>query len=314
MVVTFLSGLLNEECSVSASAVDNIYTELFPLLATKFSLKRVLSAFARKIEVEGEWIEKFARALAKVLYHGMKLDLRSDTERILSNISLETDQILLQARKPIHAFRCFFFPLLLSLARMLEANTLTTLASPYQQLFGQVLSSSITRYVGLESKPQKDWARANVECICKDCRALNNFLSSPTEDSLRLARNGERRIHLKFQAREIRGVKTTEERTALVITKDHTGYQSSYKKWANRCDYVRKCLASWPSQYLKEILIDKYDVIMSLDVNALLPASTAAEEMGKLSVQAPDLIPTYSNRRLEDPRRRLFLEQQHGSS
>jgi hypothetical protein len=171
-------------------------------------------------------------------------------------------------------YRCFLLPLLREVMTKLKNRSIAVHEAPFQSFFQQILSSYVVRFVKAEPQTFKDWARPNVACVCRDCRTLNNFLSSPTAESRRFARKKERRRHLGW-ALPSSGFEFEEDKRPLIITKLQLDYvcwnhpNDDHKKWLKRVDKARKILAEFPSELLKDLLLDLHEPITSASVNEI---------------------------------------------
>jgi hypothetical protein len=171
----------------------------------------------------------------------------------------------------------FFLPFLKKVILRLQKESTPFQDTPFQILFQHILGSYVVRFVGTEPESFKDWARPKVACICRDCRTLNEFLSSVTEKSRHFARKKERRSHLR-QVLAHNGFDFEENKRSLIITKNekiydnylgYTPIEQLRESWSNRCDEARKELAGFRADLLKDLLLDLNEPITSLSLNEI---------------------------------------------
>jgi hypothetical protein len=170
----------------------------------------------------------------------------------------------------VHYFKYLFLPFLRGMLPILAERGIDTINSMFRELYTSVLSSYSRRYVGDRPPcPEKDWARSQTNCTCRDCTMLNAFIISPTETVARFAIGKGRRQHLQSQLDASRDdYSHVTERMGnpqtLVVTKKRTRWETDMKDWETRSTEAKRDFESIGLGVLRQLLGDKFRSITGL--------------------------------------------------
>lgn len=146
----------------------------------------------------------------------------------------------------------------------------------YQQLVSTILRQYVERDLGTPPHKPRTWTKDARGCkTCNDCRDLDQFLRSPTDQIKRFKVGGGRRNHLQNQCtdRRFRNVgidlTVTTERVgsphALVIVKRHQDYEAKAQRWVDAARRAKQSISSVAKvNDLRTLLGDQFDDIANL--------------------------------------------------
>lgn len=294
MVISFLSTIFKfgHRYTVDPGNAKAIFKRLINDMSDHFDfnerLTEVPPSMYEDCSIE-DWADnasEVGESTASILYQCQTLGHISELNQLVKKLRNGA------ASLDVDLFNGHFLPLLKSLLHRLKDGNTIVKDTPLQQLFQHLLTSYIVRYVGAEPKPYEDWTRPTVACICKDCRSLNSFLSSPVEESRRFARKPERRSHPASQIRWNGDVSYEKDKRAIIFTKASRTRERNHEIWKERCDEAKEHLTALDSDVLKDLLLEYHEPIMSL----------SAEELGaKLQlVQLPQDMEDWSIREIDE--------------
>ncbi|KAH6975020.1 hypothetical protein BKA56DRAFT_524277 [Ilyonectria sp. MPI-CAGE-AT-0026] len=180
-----------------------------------------------------------------------------------------------------------WLPFLRSLLSVLGSNQVPFSTPYYQQLFRTVSTTYITKYVGREPTRDINLARPRVNCDCRDCGPLNNFLVSATENVARFRVGKQRRQHLhqKLDSADIDCTHTTLREGSpqtLVVTKSFKHNAVARKLWTLRRAEASALFTSFPQVRLELLLGQDYSKIVNIEqISAVRrpPVSAAASRL-----------------------------------
>ncbi|KAL2061184.1 hypothetical protein VTL71DRAFT_7457 [Oculimacula yallundae] len=160
-------------------------------------------------------------------------------------------------------------PFLKVLGKELQQQNITQ-DSPFPQLYQQVFSIYLQRYV--KDRPQfpRDWSRPTIDCPnCKDCNEMNYFLANPRLMKAEYTYGAKRREHMISMVEDIvdcRSAKQTSTSVSLTLylTKSTSYIEKAIKKWDERSETARARFKDIESQVnLKPLLGNYYMTLMS---------------------------------------------------
>ncbi|KAL8880735.1 MAG: hypothetical protein Q9198_001914 [Flavoplaca austrocitrina] len=201
----------------------------------------------------------------------------------------------------------FLVPLIKSLASELPA--VSDNLSRYQSLFREVLHHYIKDYVGGKTSSPKSLARNGnwgkcYECrvyrqgptdcsSCKDCTALNDFLTAPDRSEWRYkaAEPGRKHLDRPLYNLDCRSYTDKSGGTPYtpVISKTDNSYREALKAWERRCTEAKPEIEGVGFEKFKMFLGEQYDSIMeqlsnvtlgktiSTDRQPLVPLATSTQ-------------------------------------
>jgi hypothetical protein len=320
MATAFLANIFDNKNpwkGVDSDKAEAIFKDLIADTVSRFDFdsiaKTPCTAKPQEASTGEPQMLSLARSLASFLCHCKTMGYNAELLHVVQMLNEKAIDVKVTRFGRLDLLQMFFLPLLKNLVLQLKEKGVECHETPFQQLFQHTLGSYVVRYVEGEPETFKDWARPTVVCVCKDCRLLNTFLSSPTEQSRRFARKRQRRRHLQNQL-PFNGFTFEEDKRALVITKGDVIYHDDYynfstveevrKRWSERCDEARKYFAELPTDLLMGLLSDLYEPIISLSVNEI--ASKIEPLKVLLAHRSYEKGFTYKNPRIESP----FYERQ----
>ncbi|KAF2430641.1 hypothetical protein EJ08DRAFT_697123 [Tothia fuscella] len=135
--------------------------------------------------------------------NGVKLALviAEATDYVLHDtVSVLLNRVAQEVRK-IHTddFHLMIFPFLHAFIGTLLQRKAVMAEAKYQTFFSTVLNAYLDKYVQPEPARPASWVRDRVNCNCRDCKLLNDFLYSPWEQSGRFAMAEKRRRDLRHK-------------------------------------------------------------------------------------------------------------------
>lgn len=180
-----------------------------------------------------------------------------------------------------------WLPFLRSLLSVLGSHQVPFSTPYYQHLFRTVSATYITKYVGREPTQETNLARPRVNCDCRDCGPLNDFLVSTTENVARFRIGKQRRHHLhqKLDAAQIDCTHTTLREGSpqtLVVTKTFKYNALARKLWTSRRAEASALFALFPQVRLELLLGQDYSKIVNIEqISAVRrpPVSAAASRL-----------------------------------
>jgi hypothetical protein len=287
MAVAFLNGLFTTKLAgeVPQDLAETIFRDIISDLAESFSLSSFSASFAesnKKTAMPGYYLPSRSDAHSPVIDHQsshnfavllcfcQRLGLETELDMIIKKLVMEART----ARSdPFHAI---YLPFLKTLAKLVREQDIVVTDSPFAELFQQILSEYIERYVEAEPTPPKDWKRSTVSCQCQDCQQLTRFLGSPTENVGRFAVNQKRRGHLHSVLGCTGYTRETERRGSLqtlVVTKNLVNHLAAHKAWVQRRDAAKKHIEDFGTDELRDFLEKMHGPIMSLSTSQLMRPS-----------------------------------------
>lgn len=195
-------------------------------------------------------------------------------------------------------------PYLRDLVPLMKQRGIALNSEDYRNLFRGILSQYTTRVVGPEPSQAMAWAQKKRGCGCADCRELDTFLISSSQQIGRFTMNQERREHLqeRLGVREGYGhadldytghTERPEHRRmyqsfTLVVTKKPMVVGVAHEEWTRRCAVAKKLLSSLAAtQDLRLLLGDGYNEIMDL---ARTKPSFPASQLAPRTPLAPKAV------------------------
>ncbi|KAL8690810.1 MAG: hypothetical protein Q9218_003836 [Villophora microphyllina] len=160
------------------------------------------------------------------------------------------------------------------------------MTSKFSPLYQGVLASYLTRFVGAEPVHPSDWRRPSKGCgshTCADCKQLDRFLTSPTQQRGRFPIYNNRRAHLHGLVDGDLGLTHDTERTGspqtLVITKTDKGWQNEHRLWKCGCLTAKSQMEALEPE-LRRLLGDRYNEITGLDAVKTAEYNTGIKDSG----------------------------------
>ncbi|OIW24743.1 hypothetical protein CONLIGDRAFT_685690 [Coniochaeta ligniaria NRRL 30616] len=177
----------------------------------------------------------------------------------------------------IHAteFHPLWLPFLRGFVRVLERCSVPVTAPRYRHFYAAVLEAYIQNYVGKEPTDTSSLVQPSVSCHCRDCEALNAFLTNPHRKVDRFPVGKERRQHLHQQL-EYAGIDCTHKTErygnpqTLVVTKNFTQQVQTRTVWKARAEAAMEQFELFDPDHLRTLLGHDYSKIVGLvDVRAV---------------------------------------------
>ncbi|KAH8753332.1 hypothetical protein F5883DRAFT_621197 [Diaporthe sp. PMI_573] len=148
--------------------------------------------------------------------------------------------------------------------------SVNTGAPTIKSCFISLVETYITKAVGQEPAKPEDWARpaeAAKACTrsgCDECPEVKRFLEDPLAEhhTMDFGRVGSYHVEITFRFLKIEDSEGNKAR----LTKTLKGWELQRNQWEEDCKEAIKALQSLPQDKLKELLGDKFDTLITLDV------------------------------------------------
>jgi hypothetical protein len=282
--MAFSTGLFDAGTSgdISADIACTVFKDIISDISDSFSLRQLSSSTDNKRVAMGQpytWrpagiastIEpdhQNSRNLAALLSHCSSLQLESDLDKIITNLTTEATTV------PVEFFETIYLPGLKALMPMLQATISSSHETVFRRLFQQLLATYVVCYVKDEPKHPQEWSRRPLSCTCSHCQAITPFLLNPVDKTYRMKGLVGNRKHVERGLPTIGFKCETDKRGSpqtLVITKTPDEYRNEHKAWKLRQNKVSKHLTDLGSNNLRVFLSDMYEPIMAVSVEKLTP-------------------------------------------
>ncbi|KAH7117235.1 hypothetical protein B0J13DRAFT_203422 [Dactylonectria estremocensis] len=147
--------------------------------------------------------------------------------------------------------------LLVPLVKMLEKLGVAS-AQPVQQFLEVTLRDRIHARINTRPVKLEGWSHEPLGCKaserCRDCPALNQFLTSPTDRTWHFSAGAPRRSHIEMILPNANYSQTTLKNKSphtLVVTKRGTHYDKALERWQAAYQQVEHTVGGMRSEYLK---------------------------------------------------------------
>jgi hypothetical protein len=121
----------------------------------------------------------------------------------------------------------------------------------------------------MRARPRKptDWAQQARGCGCADCGLMDQFLLDPVRKSWSFAVAQKRRDHVKWRLGYGFETDIDSRRTPyiLIVKKTDLNYKDDFAKWRQQLLSLETELARMPSEYIKEMLGERYSELILLE-------------------------------------------------
>ncbi|KAI0175599.1 hypothetical protein GGR52DRAFT_319184 [Hypoxylon sp. FL1284] len=226
------------------------------LLYERVARKAVLSMnFASPTTPESSSYLKYERPLVtNILEYNSMLEFIStlvtfQLDELLWDFSLRIDTVAKHIRE--QAFESFWIPFLQGLFAVFKRHNVSPSARHSKMLYQSLLRAYVLIYV--HEKPTKQKCRLSVNCSCRDCVPLNEFLSDPLRDITFISVSEKRRLHLeKVLYRD--GVD-------LAVMKQYEMHRGA---WLERVKQAQCRLDAFDQDMLRTVLADEFMAIAGL--------------------------------------------------
>lgn len=209
----------------------------------------------------GQPAQSFCRA--SIVDMCLELGLKHESEMLLAQVEKEAS---LGNARTLHLM---LLPFLESLAGVMRKRRIAFTDLRYSKLFRLVIAMFVTKFVGIQPQPPRDWSLPTRGCGCQDCRELDRFLQSPHQQKMYFRGTGKRRDRLESKLHQELSVhkRTQANPTAphtLVLTKIRIRYEHDHKAWEERCKEARGLFDRIGHDALRQLLGEVYGELTEL--------------------------------------------------
>lgn len=213
--------------------------------------------------------------IAEVFSHCLSMGLKDEMDQLVAKLKQEAGKADSVALEQV------LMPFLRNLPQVMRDQDIPLVTENYQELFKQVISLYVFRYVRREPQRPPNWACPKKGCGCKDCVHLDLFLSSPTRQTMEFTTTGPKRNHIEDRVRGLNEICTSTKMNGraphtLILTKTMDWWKSSHDAWSNRCSLALASINSIGIDNLKQLLGDKYDELVDMRQVKLVVPGVAA--------------------------------------
>lgn len=165
--------------------------------------------------------------IAEVFSHCLSMGLKDEMDQLVAKLKQEA------GRADCVALEQVLMPFLRNLPQVMRDQDIPLVTENYQELFQQVISLYVFRYVRREPQRPPNWACPKKGCGCKDCVHLDLFLSSPTRQTMEFTTTGPKRNHIEDRVRGLNEICTSTKMNGraphtLILTKTMDWWKSSH--------------------------------------------------------------------------------------
>ncbi len=263
--VAFVTRLMRDTKSEQDYRVSdnlNVFLELFTgLLPTFFVECRSVAKRARsESDTPLNPVQCLLNAddVAALLMQLDRQDLQGWGLQLTSKLQAEAGTV------DVIAFESFFIPLLSALITIVP--WISERVTRYRNLFRTTLQMLAKRFVQIAPQPGK-WTYNPRGCGCRNCRQLDQFLISSSQQSIRFPVSSSERAHLHqmLNGTNIRHVTERWGVETLVVTKPATPSLVKHEQWVARFAKAREWILKLDQDVLKQLLDDDYGYLIELE-------------------------------------------------
>jgi len=228
--------------------------------------------------------------IAKLVDTCLSLGFDNEVTELLDKIGREVFHVTVDDYDKV------VYPFLNGLVTVLQARAIPFSIPQYQHVFRSAIEAYIQNYVKMEPEAPRDWTRSKRGCGCADCRDLDRFLISPTQEVGRFAMAESRRKHLEKRVWHTLQESTERGRVPYTLVLRKTNkieYHSAHDEWQRRCTRAVQQIRDLGEAPLRDLLAERYQELLELRPVKLAfrPSAGGAGTSGPASVLADQAQP-----------------------